>query len=279
MDRQETWSQYLLITKKDTRMKGLLLLFALLCLLPAPCVADGNRENESFARAKRLLEQEVYQDHRQTLYCGASFDARKHVVPPPGFTTAKHKKRALRIEWEHVVPAENFGRAFVEWREGHALCRDSKGKPFRGRACAEKTNVDYRRMQADMYNLYPAIGAVNAMRGNKNFQMLGADEPSVFGSCSMKIRDNRVEPPERSRGQIARTYLYMAANYREHYRLSRQQRQLMQTWDRKYPVDAWECRRASRIERLQGNENRIVKDRCLDAALWPGQEFSQGPEE
>ena len=134
-------------------------------------------------------------------------------------------------------------------------------------------------MQADMYNLYPAIGAVNAMRGNKNFQILGADEPSVFGSCSMKIRDNRVEPPERSRGQIARTYLYMAASYREHYRLSRQQRQLMQTWDRKYPVDAWECRRASRIERLQGNENRIVKDRCLDAALWPGQEFSQGPEE
>lgn len=72
---------------------------------------------------------------------------------------------------------------------------DRKGKAFKGRACAEKVNADYRRMQADMYNLYPAIGSVNAVRSNKNFQMLGPDVPSAFGSCPMKISGNKVEPP------------------------------------------------------------------------------------
>ncbi|OLA87104.1 MAG: endonuclease I [Desulfovibrio piger] len=248
------------------------LLWALLLVLPAQGRAAGNMQNESFAKAKRLLEQEVYYDHRQTLYCGAFFDAHKQVELPQGFTTDKHQKRSARVEWEHVVPAENFGRAFSEWREGHALCVDRKGKTFRGRACAEKVNADYRRMQADMYNLYPAIGSVNAVRSNKNFQMLGPGVPSAFGSCPMKVSGNKVEPPERARGQIARSSLYMADSYAEHYRLSRQQRQLMQVWARQYPVDAWECRRASRIERLQGNENRFVKEPCLSAGLWPEQE-------
>ena len=92
---------------------------------------------------------------------------------------------------------------------------DRKGKAFKGRACAEKVNADYRRMQADMYNLYPAIGSVNAVRSNKNFQMLGPDVPSAFGSCPMKISGNKVEPPERARGQIARSSLYMADSYSE----------------------------------------------------------------
>lgn len=183
------------------------LLWAVLLVLPVQGRAAGNTNNESFAKAKRLLEQEVYYDHRQTLYCGAVFDEHKRVQLPQGFTTDKHRKRSLRVEWEHVVPAENFGRAFPEWREGHARCIDRKGKAFRGRACAEKMNADYRRMQADMYNLYPAIGSVNAVRSNKNFQMLGPGVPSAFGSCSMKIIGNKAEPPERARGQIARSCL------------------------------------------------------------------------
>ena len=32
-----------------------------------------------------------------------------------------------------------------------------------------------------------------------------------------------------------------------------------------YPVDAWECLRAKRIERIQGNENPFVKEACRKA--------------
>lgn len=122
--------------------------------------ADGNESISSFSKAKKNLERSVYMDHRETLYCGAEFDSKKNVIPPSGFSTNKHNKRAKRIEWEHVVPAENFGRTFSEWRDGHPQCVSSKGKSFKGRNCASKINTEYRLMQADMYNLFPAIGEV-----------------------------------------------------------------------------------------------------------------------
>ena len=220
-----------------------------------------NQEIDSFSKAKKLLETQVYNRHRTTLYCGAVFDAHKKVITPEGFTTTKYIKRSKKIEWEHVVPAENFGRSFIEWRDGHKQCVNSKGKSFKGRRCAEKVNTEYRHMQADMYNLYPAIGAVNALRSNYNFTMLPASK-SDFGSCGMKIDDRKAEPPERARGQIARTYLYMEDAYKR-YSMSKAQRQLMEAWDKMYPVTIWECARAKTIFKLQKNNNEIVASRCL----------------
>ena len=164
------------------------------------------------------------------------------------------------------MAAENFGRAFKEWREGDPVCVNNKGKAYKGRRCAERANQEYRFMQADMYNLYPAIGAVNAARQNYNFQML-PHAKSDFGTCEMKIDGRRAEPPERARGQIARTHLYMAASY-PRFRLSNQQRQLMSAWNKMYPVDAWECKRAQRIEKIQKNTNEFVKQPCIEACLW-----------
>jgi deoxyribonuclease-1 len=220
----------------------------------------ANQEVQSFSKAKKLLEKQVYNDHRKTLYCNATFDAKKKVIPPKGFATIKYIKRAKKIEWEHVVPAENFGRTFSEWRDGHEQCVTSKGKAFKGRRCAEKVNTDYRYMQADMFNLYPAIGAVNALRSNYNFTMLPSAK-SDFGSCAMKIDNRKAEPPEAARGRIARTYLYMEATYKR-YSMSKSQRKLMTAWDKMYPVNAWECARTRIITSLQQSENNIVKTRC-----------------
>ena len=60
----------------------------------------------------------------------------------------------------------------------------------------------------------------------------------------------------------------MADAYAPRDRMSRQQRQLMDAWDKMYQVDAWECTRAKRIEKLQGNENPFVKGPCRDDGLW-----------
>ena len=220
----------------------------------------ANQSNDSFNKAKKTLETEVYFDHRETLYCAANFDDKKYVIPPKGFETTKYLKRSKKIEWEHVVPAENFGRTFTEWRDGDQACVDNKGKAFKGRKCAEKINKEYRYMQADMYNLYPAIGAVNALRSNYNFTMLPS-EKSDFGSCSMKIENKKAEPPESARGRIARTYLYMEDTY-SRYKMSSQQKQLMNAWDKMYPVSEWECKRADRISILQSNKNEIIRSRC-----------------
>lgn len=245
--------------------KSITMLFIVFLTIATGAVAGGNTTNDSFAQAKKMLLQ-VYADHRVTLYCGASYDERGNVDLPEGFITPKHEKRAAKIEWEHSLPAENFGQTFEEWRTGAPECIH-EGKPFKGRKCAEKANIEYRYMQADMYNLFPAIGAVNALRSNFNYAVLPG-EASTFGVCEMKISDRKAEPPVRSRGQIARTYLYMQDAYGPRYHMSHQQAQLMEAWDRQYPVDSWECTRARRIEALQGNENRYVKAACQQSGLW-----------
>jgi len=241
-----------------------LLAFAGMALAP-PVLAAKNTANDSFSRAKRALSQQVYFDNRTTLYCAATYDERGNLQLPEGFEASLYPGRTHKMEWEHIVPAENFGRSFKEWREGHPLCVDKQGKAFKGRSCAEKTSKEFRHMHADMHNLAPAIGAVNAARQNYNFALL-PEAQSAFGSCALKIEGNKVEPPERARGLIARTYLYMQAAY-PRFSMGRPQRQLMEAWDKMHPPDAWECTRARRIAAIQGNRNETTEARCQEAGL------------
>lgn len=229
-------------------------------VLTAFNVSAANEKIESFSKAKKLLEKSVYFDNRETLYCAASFDAKKNITLPLGYKSEKYVERSKRVEWEHVVPAENFGRTFTEWREGDGQCVNNKGNAYKGRRCANKASKEYRLMQSDLYNLFPAIGAVNAMRSNYNFTMLPG-ERSDFGSCQMKIDNRKAEPPVTARGRIARTYFYMEQAY-SRYNMSKSQRQLMSAWDKQFPVSSWECKRAKRIEKLQGNVNNVIKTRC-----------------
>ncbi|MCP4295789.1 MAG: endonuclease I [Proteobacteria bacterium] len=245
---------------KSISPKRLSVFFLLLVLFPVSNAVASNQSISSFSKAKKILKNQIYTDHRTTIYCGADFDTYKKVLPLPGFSTTKYKKRSKKIEWEHVVPAENFGRTFQEWRDGDPQCVDRKGKSFRGRNCARKTNVEFRFMEADLHNLYPAIGAVNASRSNYNFTML-PDSESTFGSCDMRIADRKAQPPESARGRIARTYLYMDHSY-PRYRMSKQQQKLMTAWDKMYPVSEWECTRAARIKAIQGDENLFVSEHC-----------------
>lgn len=220
----------------------------------------GNTRLESLAQAKRLLLQEVYPDHRQTLYCGATFSPENEVSPPEGFRSAAYRNRMTRLEWEHAVPAAQFGRTFAAWREGDARCRRPDGTAFKGRRCAEKVSREFRRMQADMHNLFPAIGAVNAARSSHAVALL-PDAAPAFGSCGIKIAWRRMEPPDAAKGPVARASLYMAAAY-PRFRLSPEQEALFQAWDAAYPPDAWECLRERRIRRLQGTGNPFVQRAC-----------------
>lgn len=227
----------------------------------------GNRVNDDFQTVKKILLRDVYFDHATTLYCGYPFDRKtKEVQLPSGFSTPAHKERANRIEWEHVVPAEHFGQSFKEWREGSNHCLDKGGHYYKGRRCANDASEEYRYMQADMYNLFPAVGAVNAIRSNYQYRILDF-VPNTFGTCEMKIQDKYAEPPERARGRIARTMLYMAATYPDHYRLSDRNQRMADAWNAQYPVDAWECVRAARIEAIQKNQNPFVVEACKKAGL------------
>ena len=59
----------------------------------------------------------------------------------------------------------------------------------------------------------------------------------------------------------------MAEAYADVYKLSNQQRQLMEAWNKMYPADQWECTRAQRIQKIQKNENRFMTEACRKAGL------------
>ncbi len=229
----------------------------------------NNSWNDSFNRAKRTLQRHVYADHKITFYCGCTFNDKKKVRPCDKYKPKNDSRRAKRIEWEHIVPAAHFGQSFKAWRNGHPDCVDKRGKPFKGRGCAGKVSQAYRYMESDMYNLVPAIGEVNGLRSNFRFDMI-AGEKRDFGACDMEIDSTAriAEPPERVRGDIARTYKYMDEAYPGHGIIGEASKKLFDAWDKLDPVDAWECERCRRIESIQKNENSIVKNACQTDGLW-----------
>lgn len=245
----------------------LVMLLALIGLTPFSALGAGNTKIQSFSKAKKLLLKVVYTDHTKTFYCGCSFNEQKRIdLGTCGYKPKSVSNRAERIEWDHLVPAESFGQAFKEWRDGQPNCVDNKQRSFKGRKCAEKVNPTYRYMQADMFNLVPSEGEINGLRENFSMATIPSDQRE-FGSCRVKISDRKFEPPPDVRGDIARTYLYMDKAYPRYGIISEKNRKLYEAWSKEDPVDAWECQRARRIKELQGNANEFVEQACLVAKL------------
>ena len=227
----------------------------------------GNTTIQSFNKAKSKLERKVYHNHRVTFYCESEFRADRKISNRKGYIPKKDNKRANRIEWEHVVPANTYGRSFKEWREGHPDCLNSKGKPYYGLSCVRKTAVQFRYMEADMYNLVPAVGEIKGLRSSYSYAMI-PEEKREFGECDIEIESRKVEPRPDIRGDIARTYFYMDWAYPDRGIIPKKNRELLETWASEDPVSYWECRRTRRIERQQRNENPFVKRECIDSRKW-----------
>jgi len=228
---------------------------------PGYTADHGNTTNQSFSKAKKMLQRKVYYDHRTSFYCGCPFSAKKKILPCDNYTPKRDNKRAHRLEWEHIVPAHAFGQSFSEWRNGHPECKTRKGKTFKGRNCARKVAIPFRYMESDMYNLVPAIGEINGLRSNYSFAIIPG-EKRKFGKCDMEIEGRKAEPPPDKRGNIARTYFYMDWAYPGHGIISKKNKKLFKAWDEEDPVDEWECERGRRIEGIQGNENPFVRKAC-----------------
>jgi deoxyribonuclease-1 len=83
-----------------------------------------------------------------------------------------------------------------------------------------------------------------------------------FGQCDVEIKSRKVEPKESIKGEIARTYMYMDSVYPCRGIISKKNRKLFDGWNKSNPVDQWECERAKRIEKIQGNRNEVVMKSC-----------------
>lgn len=224
-------------------------------LISAWALPSAAKAPTSFSAAKRVAA-DLYHTHPVTFYCGCdiSWHGRKGVpnLKSCGYQVRKQPKRAARIEWEHVVPAWQFGHQLQCWQKG-------------GRKQCSRHDTQFKKMEADLHNLTPAIGEVNGDRSNYNFSQWNGNSGASYGQCSMQIdfKQRRAMPPVRARGAIARTYLYMNQRYK--FKLSKQQQQLMAAWNKTYPVTSWECERDNRIAAIQGNHNPFVLQACQTA--------------
>lgn len=248
---------------------------------PPPDSIQGNTKFKSFNQTKSILLKQVYNNHRITFYCQETFNKKKRLTSTKKFKSKLNNKRSKKIEWEHIVPANAFGKNFKAWTEGnkiHCVKRKSKAKGkkyYKGRKCAAEVSKLYQFMQADMHNLVPAIGEINGLRSNYEFvehiQYGPKDKPDqdgLFKKCKMNIDNQQAIPPPKTRGNIARTYFYMRAAYPEKLKLSVKQVKLLEKWNKKDPVNKWECQRTKTITKIQGNPNPFVEKPCIDNNFW-----------
>jgi deoxyribonuclease I len=212
---------------------------------------------QNFDNAKTQLTKLYKSNSTQTeFYCGCdiSWTGKKGVVDfgKCGYEPRKNQARAERIEWEHVVPAENFGRHLQCWRDG-------------GRKACKK-DVTFNQIEGDMHNLQPAIGEVNGDRSNYRYSQF-TNTFEQYGQCKTAVdfKERKFQPRDEIRGVIARTYLYMSDKYK--INLSNQEEKLMAAWDKMYQPQKWECERNKLIEKIQGNDNKFITEQCNKESL------------
>lgn len=198
-----------------------LVAFALVLALTSPAGA-------SWSSTKRKAA-EVYSERRVTFYCGCPYRGNQ-VLSCEYEPQAKWRRRADRVEWEHVVPVSLMG-------------------------CGSRFSCERLVPEAvyDLHNLVPAIGQVNAYR---------SDDPHSYADgepwrgCGLVDSGSTFEPPDAVKGDVARTWLYM--HVRHGVPLTTSQIILYVRWSMQDPVDEWERERNRRIREAQGNSNPFV---------------------
>lgn len=231
-------------------------LFFILSTFILPFQSAGAKAPTNFGEAKRLAKQ-IYADNRFTFYCGCKYDKHGKVdLKSCGYQIQSDKRRARRLEWEHIVPVSLWGKELSCWNN-FACCKKNK-RCYKGRACCRDKDKRFALMEADLHNLVPEIGELNALRSNYAFNLLPHVSQGHIGVCQFKIDQKRrqVEPRDSVKGMVARAYLYMRDTYG--IPLSESQILLFKTWHRKYPPSLWEVARNYRIAKIQGNFNPYV---------------------
>ena len=174
-----------------------------------------------------------------TLYCS-------HTFPSEAVHRATGGRRfsngAERLSVEHAYPADWIAEA--------------NGCPDRNNCAVDA----YRFAEADLHNLWPALGRINSSRGDRPLgELTGEGNRRFTDICPDYERSAGagaiVEPQDSSKGELARSILYMAVSYDLPIRGSLDD---LVAWHRTDPPDDEERWRNNLIEDLQGNRNPFV---------------------
>lgn len=146
-------------------------------------------------------------------------------------------------------------------------------------------DTDSPGLGTDLHNLFAADQSVNSARRNKHLAALPEGELVVDrspmggsdGRLEAKTSREAWEPPDRSKGIVARAALYVACAYTERAHLVEgfgdgRPGELgnltdILDWNKRFPPDPRERRRNDAVEALQGNRNPFIDDPSLADAV------------
>ena len=223
----------------------------------------------SFGTAKHKLN-DIYKNAPYTFYCNCEIswdlDTNKpsplpqkcgYIARNPVTSSGKHNKRSTRVEWEHKISAEEFGRQLGCW----VPYVDENGKRRSARYNCQRNSDIFKNMDGDLFNLEPAVGEINGDRSNFRYSMIEGEE-RVYGACDAEVdfKQRVFEPMPTIRGDIARTYLYFILEYG--MKVSKKQKQLYDAWNKLDPVSPQECKIHALKAKEMKKENPFVAERC-----------------
>jgi deoxyribonuclease-1 len=119
------------------------------------------------------------------------------------------------------------------------------------RECEQNNN--YRQIASDLHNMVPVRTRTEMSRRNIQYENLGSGTRT--DDCGIRQRAGFFEPPERVKGDVARTVAYMVDTYGLPWLGATV---VFTDWNRLDPPDDTELTRHHRVADIQGNANPFV---------------------
>lgn len=215
----------------DKKIKAITVLF-ILFVAPGTHSADQDAFNYDHVSSE-LFWNGLYPSGGWTLYCGYRFGANRK----------SNDGKAVVID--HIYA--------TEWMINHLKCKDRL-------QCHESNNEEFKRMEADLHNMYPVWQALILHRNAHPYGDIAGEEWR-FDDCDFEWNGSKVEARPLAQGNIARAIFYMHAKYR--LPVEPEMLEVLKEWNRKDPPSQQEQERNSRIEKLQGQRNPYIDNPSL----------------
>ena len=236
-------------------------LTAILLYHPAHAISQG--ADDGLFTPSRMISVEISKkqlkkiyfdgNHPKTLHCGCFFDKIQQVYPKicdHGSKEAGERNLRLILDWVHVVPVSTFAKPLKCWDE--ALCRgDGKGGG-KGSRCCSGLSHKFKTREADMHNLFPAVGDEDGEQTKFSDAFGGMREYKFCRDQSKSMKSPRLGV----RGEIARAYFYMSRQYG--FNIPEEMEERLRKWHLEDPPELWEEERNTLIELIQGNRNPFI---------------------
>lgn len=211
-------------------MNKKLLLIVLLAIVTTPAFVSG--QNTRFADPELVLKDQfwgqLYAEGGHTFFCDAAFNKKGFLVSDGYVYPLSHVRNALRC-----------------------------GTP---RQCEQDDR--YRQIASDLHNIVPVQSRIEMRRRNAKYEQLAATAP--LGDCGIRESTQFIEPPQRVKGDVARTVAYMVSTYDLPWVGTAS---VFLNWNEIDPPDDSELTRHNRIVDIQGNANPFVQEPARMAQL------------